>query len=336
MTTSLVSEAPYSKLLKQLKKEIAEGIVRAQKAYDTEKIAAYWNIGKSISDHLTKNKHRADYGKKLYKSLSRDLSVGERLLYQMSQFYNTYPDFKLSENLKWSHYRLLSSVKDKEKRDLIESKVSTDNLSNRALETFLKENKEEEIPPIKFSGKKKKKLSVSKGRLYTYKIFKDVYTDNFLIDCGFNIYKESDTTNFKGNFAQSVKTKNNYKFVAATTNRRHLYTYKAQIKKIVDGDTIWVNIDCGFKIWVKQKIRLRGIDTPAIETKKGIDASKFVSKTLKDLPFVIIKSHGRDKYGRYLTDIFYSKNEDNPLIVLEKGMFLNQVLLDEGLAKRLC
>jgi len=34
-------------------------------------------------------------------------------------------------------------------------------------------------------------------------------------------------------------------------------------------------------------------------------------------------------------DIFYSKNEDNPLIVLEKGIFLNQVLLDKRLAIRL-
>ena len=33
-------------------------------------------------------------------------------------------------------------------------------------------------------------------------------------------------------------------------------------------------------------------------------------------------------------DIFYLKGEEDPLIVLEKGTFLNQVLLDEGLAER--
>ena len=104
---------------------------------------------------------------------------------------------------------------------------------------------------------------------------------------------------------------------------------------LIDGDTLWVNVDCGFKIWAKQKIRLRGIDTPSIETQKGVESFKFVSKTLRGLPFIIIKSHGRDKYDRYLMDIFYLEGEEDPLVVLEKGTFLNQVLLDEGLAERL-
>jgi endonuclease YncB( thermonuclease family) len=52
------------------------------------------------------------------------------------------------------------------------------------------------------------------------------------------------------------------------------------------------------------------------------------------LPFIIIKSHGRDKYGRYLADIFYLKGEKDPQAVLNKGIFLNQQLLDENLAQR--
>ena len=100
------------------------------------------------------------------------------------------------------------------------------------------------------------------------------------------------------------------------------------------GDTLWVIIDCGFKIWVKQKIRLRGINTPSVETQRGIEASKFVAKELKGVPFVIVKSHGRDKYDRYLMDLFYLKGEKNPEVVLKNGKFLNQVLLDEGQAQR--
>ena len=335
MTARSISEASYSKLLKQLKKEIAEGLFRAEKAYDKEKIITYWRMGESISKYLLKNKHRADYGKKLYKKLSLDLFVGERLLYQMSQFYNAYPDFKPSQNLKWSHYRLLTSVKDEQKRSLFESRVSDNNWSKRVLEDFIKEDKEQGLKSAKLSGKREKRLSVSRGRLYTYKIFKEPYADNLLIDCGFNIYKESEIGRFKGDFMEAVKIKNGYKFIKSTATRKHLYTYKAYIKKIIDGDTLWVNVDCGFKIWAKQKIRLRGIDTPSIDTQEGIEAFKFVSNTLKNLPFIIIKSHGRDKYDRYLMDIFYSKGEEDPLAVLEKGTFLNQVLLDEGLAERL-
>ena len=50
---------------------------------------------------------------------------------------------------------------------------------------------------------------------------------------------------------------------------------------------------------------------------------------------VVLKSHGRDKYDRYLMDLFYLRDEDDPLAVLDKGIFLNQRLLDEGLAQRL-
>lgn len=163
---------------------------------------------------------------------------------------------------------------------------------------------------------------------------KDVYADNLLIDCGFNIYKESETAKFKGKIAEVIKTEYTYKLIVSHVSVRQLYTYKAYVKNIIDGDTLWVNIDCGFKIWVKQKIRLRGVDAPGITSPKGAQAYKFVCKELKGLPFIIIKSHGRGKYGRYLVDIFYLKGEENPLVVLNKGMFLNQRLLDEGLGER--
>lgn len=331
MATVSISKNSYSNLLKQLKEEIAQGLVRAQKAYDREKIITYWKIGKSISKHLLKNKDRADYGKKLYKRLSEDLSIGERLLYQMSQFYNAYPKLKPSQNLKWSHYRLLTSVKDEKKRNFLESKASNDNWSKRTLENFLKENIKKEVKFVK--SPVKTKLSVSKGRLYTYKLFKDKYADELLIDCGFNIYKESEMFSFGSNFVETVKTEEDYKFIKSNATKKHLYTYKAYINKIIDGDTLWVNIDCGFKIWVKQKIRLRGINTQSIETKGGVVAKKFLEKEFKGLSFVIIKSHGRDKYDRYLMDLFYLKGEQEPLNVLDKGVFLNQVLLDKGLAE---
>ena len=67
----------------------------------------------------------------------------------------------------------------------------------KALETFIKEDKEPKVKPKESKAKRKKKLSVSKGRLYTYRIFKDDYADNLLIDCGFNIYKESELASFK-------------------------------------------------------------------------------------------------------------------------------------------
>ena len=321
----------YSVLLKQIKQEIAEGLERAQKAYAREKVITYWKIGQAIAKHLSSNKGQADYGKQLYARLARDLEIGERLLYQVSQFYNTYPDLKPSSNLNWSHYRLLSSIKDKEQRDILEAKADNNNWSHRDLDGFIKDAREKDIKVVK---PKKKKLSLFKGRLYTYRVFKDPCSENVLIDCGFTIYHESGLTSFRGSFVETVKSKNGYNLKKTNALKKHLYTYKAYVKKIIDGDTVWVMIDCGFKIWTHQKIRLRGINAPGITTQKGIKAYKFVCNELKKLPFIIIKSHGRDKYDRYLSDIFYLKGEENPLLVLDKGIFLNQRLLDERLAER--
>ena len=327
---TISSDNSYSLLLKQIQQEISEGVSRAQRAYEREKVIAYWRIGKAIALHLGEHKNSADYGKQLYASLARDLHLGERLLYQISQFYSTYPNLKPAENIKWSHYRLLSSIPSKEQRNVLEHKVSNNNWSPRDLDTFIKEDREKPKP----KHRKPKKLSLVKGKLYTYSVFKDDYAENVLVDCGFNIYRESNASSMPSRFVETAKVGNNdYKLVKSNATSKHLYTYKAYVKKIIDGDTVWVIVDCGFKTWVHQKLRLRGIDTPGITTKEGMESYKFVCEQLNGLPFVVIKTHGRDKYDRYLADILYLKGSNNPQEVLRKGNFLNQRLLDNRLAQ---
>ena len=47
-----------------------------------------------------------------------------------------------------------------------------------------------------------------------------------------------------------------------------MYEYKCEIVRVVDGDTVDVNIDLGFNTWLwKERIRLKGIDTPESRTK---------------------------------------------------------------------
>jgi len=326
---AISNDNSYARLLKQIQQEISEGLSRAQRAYEKEKVIAYWRIGKAISLHLGEHKENAEYGKQLYASLARDLHLGERLLYQISQFYNTYPTLKPSENLKWSHYRLLATIPGREQRSILEHKVSNNNWSPRELDSFIKEDREKPKP----KSPRIKKLSLIKGRLYTYSVFKDDYAENTLVDCGFNIYRESNATNIPSRFVETAKVgSNDYNLVKSNATAKHLYTYKAYVKKIIDGDTIWVIVDCGFKTWVHQKLRLRGIDAPGITTKEGMESYKFVCEQLKGLPFVVIKTHGRDKYDRYLADILYLEGSNDPQEVLRRGVFLNQRLLDNRLA----
>ena len=68
-----------------------------------------------------------------------------------------------------------------------------------------------------------------------------------------------------------------------------MYEYRINIVKIIDGDTVDVDIDLGFGVWLKkQRIRLYGIDTPESRTRDldekryGLMAKKFLTQQIKD------------------------------------------------------
>ena len=50
-----------------------------------------------------------------------------------------------------------------------------------------------------------------------------------------------------------------------------MYTYKAKLDRVVDGDTIDANIDLGFDITIHKRIRLAGIDTPESRTRDLVE-----------------------------------------------------------------
>ena len=51
-----------------------------------------------------------------------------------------------------------------------------------------------------------------------------------------------------------------------------MYEYKANVVKIVDGDTVDVNIDLGFGVWMMdERVRIMGIDTPESRTRDKVE-----------------------------------------------------------------
>ena len=101
-----------------------------------------------------------------------------------------------------------------------------------------------------------------------------------------------------------------------------MYEYKATVKKVVDGDTIDVVIDLGFKIQYTERIRLARINAPEMSTEEGKAVKKFVSSQLEGKG-VIIKTEKStfDKYGRWIAEVFYDDQKS-----------INQLLLDNGMA----
>jgi len=97
-----------------------------------------------------------------------------------------------------------------------------------------------------------------------------------------------------------------------------MYEYKCKVTRVVDGDTVDIDIDLGFGVWLhKERVRIYGIDTPEsrtrdLEEKKfGLMAKEFVKKFVKgdkrNIKSNIIlrtqKYDAKGKFGRILGDI---------------------------------
>jgi len=95
-----------------------------------------------------------------------------------------------------------------------------------------------------------------------------------------------------------------------------MFRYNAKVLNVVDGDTFDVEIDLGFHIIIRQRVRLAGVDTPEMNSsdttmrEKAKEAKKFVfDKFLAAKNQITIESvKPADKFGRYLARVQYFDN----------------------------
>ena len=109
-----------------------------------------------------------------------------------------------------------------------------------------------------------------------------------------------------------------------------MYEYRCKIVKVIDGDTVDVDIDLGFGIWQKnERVRIMGIDTPESRTRNKVEkkfglAAKAKLKTLLGKDTVLrttINKKGVDmkgKFGRVLGD-FLQNDKSVAKIMCETG-----------------
>ncbi len=130
--------------------------------------------------------------------------------------------------------------------------------------------------------------------------------------------------------------------------QRRLYTYACEVIKIVDADTFDLEVDVGFKAKQEHRVRLRGINAPEISTPQGRKAKRFVEKELKQCvverprtkgtrasrPLVVVRTYKQGMYGRYIVDLYYLPKETDAEIIADAGKLLNQVLIGQGLARK--
>jgi micrococcal nuclease len=102
-----------------------------------------------------------------------------------------------------------------------------------------------------------------------------------------------------------------------------MYEYKCKVLRVVDGDTVDVDIDLGFGVWLhRERVRVMGIDTPEsrtrdkVEKKFGLAAKSHVKDMLPIGSIQILKTEvdksGEDakgKFGRILGDFLLDQDD---------------------------
>lgn len=128
-------------LIRQIQSIIANAKERAVRSVDTERVLMYWQIGKVIFEEEQQGKDRADYGKFLIKSISDEFQplfgtgFSVRQLERNRQFYRLFPNTSaLRTQFSWTHYKLLLSVENQDKRDFYIAESENNNWTARQLE----------------------------------------------------------------------------------------------------------------------------------------------------------------------------------------------------------
>jgi len=112
-----------------------------------------------------------------------------------------------------------------------------------------------------------------------------------------------------------------------------MYTYKIKILRVVDGDTIDAEIDLGFDVKIKKRVRFMGINTPESRTRdleekaKGLAAKDRVKTLLDGCNNITLNSHGVGKFGRCLGELHIDMVDGQEKLTL---VSLNELLIKEG------
>lgn len=341
MKASQIILKDYDKLLFEVKNHVENTAENISKIATRKKVEMAWNIGRSVQSYLQRNDQteKSNYGKHLFEQLEKGVRIDKTVLYKMCNFYKSYPKLPQDDDkLNWSHYRVLAGVKDENQRQYLEDLTRRENLDAEELNKKLRKSKSSRS--LENKGEKAvtnevKKLNFRRGKLFCYNLVEVKELDSACIDCGFGIFHQLEKGVPKNaKIVETIKDGEKYLVKKSVVGAIKLNAYKAYLRKVVDGDTIHVVLDLGFKIFHEEILRLRQIDAPEIKTQAGKKSARVLKKILQNLPFLIVKTHATDIYGRYLADVFLSDEKGEMTVeeVVEKGEYLSQILLDQKLA----
>jgi len=336
-------EGQYSKIREAIIRIYEFSKKDLEKGNNRVAIDLNFEIGKRIKE-IEARTDDSGYGSGLVKRLSSDLNrkygkgFSERSLHYSRKFYEYYDKEKLDYRLSWSHYRALLTLPTKEERREWAKRAIDKNWNRTELLQKL----------LAKQGKKGSKIGLlerPKGEFYIYRIAKINSSKSapgvHFLDLGCNVFSErtfsiSGKRFSPGDLVRVVKAGKGFRLEEFSgAEEKNLFLYRGDLERFIDGDTLLFRVDLGFGIVSRQRLRLRGINSPEISTEEGKALLKNLQQKLKDVRQFVIKSHSKDKYGRYLVDVLYKIGTAKGDITkenLDDWKFLNNELLESGFA----
>jgi len=325
----------YPTLRKTVQTILSEGRIRAARAVERQKVATYWEVGRVIGDHLLEEKDRADYGDQTIKRLAEDTGLSVQIYYECMKFHRQFPALQTYEDLGWSHYREVFALKSPEQQTYYLQQASENRWTVRQLQNQVRSNAYDRRLP---GGSGLPLPEPIRGRLHTYTVSGVNGSGTLSIDLGFSIEQAHPSTSAgrslaSGDLVTSVRDQNapeGHRLEPSTLDTDLRYTYRADLIRIVDGDTLRVRADLGFGIATRVTVRLRGINAPERKSEEGEAAKRFVEESLANIDRLAIRTYWRGRYGRYLADIFYLPGETDAQTIANDGTYLNAELVQQG------
>lgn len=318
-----------------LRTEVRRLLREGDEAGAAKRVARYYGIGEMIDVHIVGKGGKPEYGKEVIQRLADELSVGNQRLYEMLTVRRAYRISRPGGKLAWAHYVALSAIEDERLREAYEAQATRGSWSRQMLRDRIREglleagdggpveNWDGSVPP-----------TPRRGVPYTYRV-KEATKDSLLLDLGMGAKHRLELEQpspFEA--GDVVKTRRNGGLMeVAPGERANLYTLKAEVTRVVDGDTLWVQVDFGFSFYQPWKVRFRGVDAPEMGTEEGKRAKAWVEERLRKYPFVILTTTKVGMYGRYIADVFYG-NGKSAVTVARRGEYLNGEMVTEGVAVR--
>lgn len=313
----------YAELRRRVEAVLVEGRRKVEEAW----VETYHETGRLIHVHNLHQEARADYGATVYARLSADTGVSKRTLQECVQFYRYFPIARPVAQFGWNRCRLLCQVGDEAQREALATELRRGALPTVDLKTRVRAlNAAARLAaPTVDADDPKPAVKILKPRHGTPGLYRIMAReDGIAVDVGFKLYRRLTPAQARGLKAGMIVRCDDDGGVtsASDATATDLFTYRVTVRRVIDGDTLAVTIALPHYT-MDEKLRLRGLDCPEMDTPEGKAAKRFTEALLADAAEVTITTSKVDKYDRYLADVHIRRPGGEEI-------FLNNALLENG------